>query len=222
MYFRGFAGWHHLRGYIYVFFLREAPHRVHCFKGKCWPADLFFLQFQYSFLLPYLAGKRVADVSVERRVLEPKCGVGTTDSEAKLEQLGQERRFNLYACDVWENKVPLFLTTNSSIQNTYWEWRGRTHNFLNKSRHESWLLEFINKQQTAMYIKHCFVRSPYKYYRWISYLRLWLQRKQHSSFFYMLIWAQNWMYCIILLGYFQYEEKEMHGNVDSARINYAA
>ena len=30
------------------------------------------------------------------------------------------------------------------------------------------------------------------------------------------------MYCIILLGYFQYEEKEMHGNVDSARINYAA
>ena len=39
--------------------------------------------------------------------------------------------------------MPLFLTTNMSRENVYWDWKGRIFNFLNKSRQESLLPEFL-------------------------------------------------------------------------------
>ena len=35
----------------------------------------------------------------------------------------------------------LFLTTNNNKENIYWDWRGKTSEFLNYSRQESLLLE---------------------------------------------------------------------------------
>jgi hypothetical protein len=58
--------------YIYVFVLRDAPHRVHCFKGECWPADLSSLSLVFLSSTVF-AGKSVADVSGDNLI----CGVAS-------------------------------------------------------------------------------------------------------------------------------------------------